>query len=1104
MPESEAHESKRSRPKPQQDSRQRTSSTDRGQATSEPAADMQELQHPWESLLDSDFSQRTFERHAALLGDSRMSHRMYRQQRAAIVMQLQRDYGNRYVQRLVKHISQKRAEAGQAKLTVGPAGDKYEEEADQVAKQVMGTLSTSGSEAAQRQEEEEELQMKPLVQRQEEEELQMKPLVRRQEEEEEELQAKPLIQRQVGLDGGDVKPQVEQAIHQKQGGGQALPDNLRTSMEGAFGADFSGVRVHNDTEADALNNSMQARAFTTGQDIYLRQGEYNPGNSTGQELLAHELTHVVQQADGAIQRESVPRSPNKQGTYAANRPEITPAEPAIQREHKSYYEIEQVNPSGPQATWLITKKFEGWKQSFIRKSTRRDKAQDLYLDTNASYYGFFKQEYQRLFDEPFKQLGAAIPESDEASGTITLLEITAKKIDGLTAKAEQTQADIKKMERQYEENLRAYYEEHKDEISSVEQELNTLQSTIENQKEALTELYQRLTASPGDPKTAADASRLVEELRIKMGRHDQLYKRLRELRTPPALLPEQYVAETEKVFGTREKLQAVQKVHKEELAFEGHNATFDILLEKYSYLRSPGSSASLAGTVTLNWGAEAAVPLTEIGLGVGAFVSVGVKGQVATGDDTKVRPSLTFELKAGAKFNVGTWEATASIGVSYTMAETYSGLEDFVANYTSILARFAESSQRYTQTELRNIRKDYDDAIDDLRQALIEEYGGDEVVSSARDVYDQIEMLRQKNPGRAQKLTGAIDAGLNVGKSLGISGAASLTRTKFTKTAGETTYERVGTNEERSLSGSFKLGPFDIGLTGKYNKIQGDANPDNNGEYLNLKLAVGGTILSHAMQSPGAASPAQKQALTIIDRTLDDFSSEINAAIDETDVVGSVKSWLQSSSIVDIPVAELTVAVTTALGFEVNMVKVGDTYRVQYARATIDRALQAAVKGIPLGSGFSMDIAVEGKKTTVLGELIGTNTLTYVETMYHGLMGQPEGDAKWSEWVNKNKKSMRSLFLNIGNPESSVAAEAGGDLRVLANKLIYEEKEGYRYILHPILWKRAKGKVAEDGTFNQLLNELVSKKLKPEAERRQRPEYGGEDQKEWQVSRAVA
>jgi hypothetical protein len=72
-------------------------------------------------------------------------------------------------------------------------------------------------------------------------------------------------------------------------------------MEPAMGADFSGVRVHTGGQADALNHHLSARAFTTGQDIFFKQGEYSPGSSGGRELLAHELTHVVQQNGDQVQ-----------------------------------------------------------------------------------------------------------------------------------------------------------------------------------------------------------------------------------------------------------------------------------------------------------------------------------------------------------------------------------------------------------------------------------------------------------------------------------------------------------------------------------------------------------------------------------------------------------------------------------------------------------------------------------------------------------------------------------------------------------------------------------------------------------------------------------
>jgi hypothetical protein len=80
-------------------------------------------------------------------------------------------------------------------------------------------------------------------------------------------------------------------------------------MGQAMGADFSGVKVHTDAQSDQLNQSIQAKAFTTGQDVFFRQGEYNPGSRGGQELIAHELTHVVQQKGGErIQRGNVQSS----------------------------------------------------------------------------------------------------------------------------------------------------------------------------------------------------------------------------------------------------------------------------------------------------------------------------------------------------------------------------------------------------------------------------------------------------------------------------------------------------------------------------------------------------------------------------------------------------------------------------------------------------------------------------------------------------------------------------------------------------------------------------------------------------------------------------
>lgn len=95
----------------------------------------------------------------------------------------------------------------------------------------------------------------------------------------------------IGLEGGAVGSGMADAINGQRGGGSSLESGLRVDMESAFNTSFEGVRVHRDATADSLARDMTARAFTTGNDIFLRQ-DVGAGD---REVMAHELTHVVQQ-----------------------------------------------------------------------------------------------------------------------------------------------------------------------------------------------------------------------------------------------------------------------------------------------------------------------------------------------------------------------------------------------------------------------------------------------------------------------------------------------------------------------------------------------------------------------------------------------------------------------------------------------------------------------------------------------------------------------------------------------------------------------------------------------------------------------------------------
>ena len=115
--------------------------------------------------------------------------------------------------------------------------------------------------------------------------------------EDDDLQAKRShIQRRAESAAGfDVDGELEDTIKGQKGSGQSLPASEQTFFESRMGADFSNVRVHSDASSDQINRSISARAFTTGSDVFFKQGEYKPGTSEGRKLMAHELTHVIQQ-----------------------------------------------------------------------------------------------------------------------------------------------------------------------------------------------------------------------------------------------------------------------------------------------------------------------------------------------------------------------------------------------------------------------------------------------------------------------------------------------------------------------------------------------------------------------------------------------------------------------------------------------------------------------------------------------------------------------------------------------------------------------------------------------------------------------------------------
>lgn len=189
-----------------------------------------------------------------------------------------RGFGNQAVQNSLRN------SMIQAKLKVSMPGDKYEHQADRVADAVMRMPEGGGMTAGQGETNVRNLGIQRMCGECEEE------LHRRPMHGDEELQAK-----EVSGETPQVSSDVHGQIEAMSGGGQSLPDSARQFFEPRFGRDFSQVRVHTGSRAAESARALNARAYTRGRDVMFGAGEYSPDTPAGKRLLAHELTHVVQQ-----------------------------------------------------------------------------------------------------------------------------------------------------------------------------------------------------------------------------------------------------------------------------------------------------------------------------------------------------------------------------------------------------------------------------------------------------------------------------------------------------------------------------------------------------------------------------------------------------------------------------------------------------------------------------------------------------------------------------------------------------------------------------------------------------------------------------------------
>jgi hypothetical protein len=144
-----------------------------------------------------------------------------------------------------------------------------------------------------------------------------------------------MIQRQALGKESEVREETANTIQRARGQGQSLDESIANKAGTALGQDFSDVTIHSDEMAHQLSKDVGAKAFTTGKDIFFSSGAYDPHSQDGQHLIAHELTHVVQQGAStpAIQTKMSVNKPNDQ--YEAEADKVADQvirQPEVQRQ----------------------------------------------------------------------------------------------------------------------------------------------------------------------------------------------------------------------------------------------------------------------------------------------------------------------------------------------------------------------------------------------------------------------------------------------------------------------------------------------------------------------------------------------------------------------------------------------------------------------------------------------------------------------------------------------------------------------------------------------------------------------------------------------------
>jgi hypothetical protein len=458
-----------------------------------------------------------------------------------------------------------------------------------------------------------------------------------------------------------------------------------------------------------------------------------------------------------------------------------------------------------------------------------------------------------------------------------------------------------------------------------------------------------------------------------------------------------------------------------ELSYNG----FALFLQQVLGLHDEATVASLSASFTFKVGVSAGIP-NILGAAVTPYITLG--GTINIGDDRRLRVGASLEFGAESELNIlQLWKIHAKVGAQFGIGGVFEDEKHLAAFVIAKISKLLSGFRRIVLAQAKERGKKLTkEEINAINEIALPDSGSEGFAE-----------LSEKGASVTTASAGiTAEVGTDIADTFSASIGATGTRTTFYKDDQEgNRVKKQGTTRVFT----FKVGldvsgfGFEAGVTRSI--IENDGNPDNNGDYLNVKLVpkipLGEPLLEQMIVNMPAILAPGADMVEILKRSVKTMLDPINLAT-LAEAVDPSGLGIEFNMVSREP--------TTSNKAFIKQLEDGD-YFLQYVRLTSNfskefdftQEIPTPVPGLNVALGQSFKL----ERTVGTAEFLGSKTLSYIQTVYDGLLNRGRrGLEQWERYRDAHKNAMYKMLLAVGDPSSPASAEAKGlDTSALASEL---------------------------------------------------------------------